>query len=230
MTSEEICVFSVRIAGLRAWAHSCGHRSLALILDILLHHLVICSHTCGILLLLEAHSVVAAHHSRVFWADCTHTTAVVVVDHVSHLAVVASMLLRLRVGMLLGGWSVLWRHLLVWVPINPAGLIHRLVVITVRRVVELVNDVLLVWIRTRHHARCPLVWRIIWMEVYSLPCCLLLVRALLLRHGSSCLVSHTLHVMVLVLIGDGRVLRDRQVVIHHIGSNDLATRLLLVLD
>ena len=192
---------------------------------------MICSHTCGILLLLEAHGVVAAHHSRVFWADCTHTTAVVVVDHVSHLAVIASMLLRLRVRLLLwGGCSVLWRHLLVWVPIYPAGVIHRLVVITVRWVVELVNNVLLVWIRTRHRARRPLAWRVIRMEVHCRPCCLLLFSTFLVGHGSSCLVSHTGHVMVLVLVSDSWVLRDRMLVIHHIRSNDLATGLLLVLD
>ena len=36
--------------------------------------------------------------------------------------------------------------------------------------------------------------------------------------------------MVLVLIGDSRIVRDRVLVIHHIGSNDLAAGLLLVLD
>ena len=68
------------------------------------------------------------------------------------------------------------------------------------------------------------------MEVYSCPCCLLLFGAFLVGHGSSCLVSHAGHVMVLVLISDSRVLRDWMLVIHHIRSNDLATGLLLVLD
>ena len=68
------------------------------------------------------------------------------------------------------------------------------------------------------------------MEVYGRPCRLLLVSAFLVGHGSSCLVSHAGHVMVLVLISDSRVLRERVLVIHHICSNDLATGLLLVLD
>ena len=68
------------------------------------------------------------------------------------------------------------------------------------------------------------------MEVYSLPCCLLFFGALLVGDSSSCLVSHTGHVMVLILVCDSRVIRDGVLVIHHICSNDLTTGLLLVLD
>ncbi len=68
------------------------------------------------------------------------------------------------------------------------------------------------------------------MEIYGCPCRLLLIRTFLIRPGSSCLVSHAAHVVVLILISNGGVLRERMLVIHAIRSNDLATVLLLTLD
>jgi len=166
---------------------------------------------------------VAAHHN----ISGTFTVVVhVVIVSVGDDGRVAAMSLVARAHHLpvarVGHWlspTVLWRYLLIWIPVYAASwmVIHWLVMVTVGRVVELVDHILLVLADIIVVVVVPCSWLMAVKELgsgplpaFSWPSCSSGAASFLLLLGdhTSCLVARAT-VALVFLIGKRWVLRNR---------------------